>query len=52
MKAFFLGGFLFYEVLIWKKILDLYDKIVEHIQYLKDNIIDISEGGDSPNDSN
>ena len=35
-----------------KELLDLYDKIVEHIQYLKDNIIDISEGGDSPNDSN
>lgn len=34
------------------ELLDLYDKIVEHIQYLKDNIIDISEGGDSPNDSN
>jgi len=34
-----------------KELLDLYDKIVEHIQYLKDNIIVVSEGGDSSNDS-
>ena len=46
------NDFSFIKELGDKELLDLYDKIVEHIQYLKDNIIDISEGGDSPNDSN